>query len=151
MLYAADTTFLVEIEDHVRAKLSDDFSAEFTKQYLVLPGGGRHEFDAVSDDRQFIASIKSASGRTSGGRHPAAKVKDCIAELYYLSLVNAQRRALILTTPDFHALFIRVMAGKIAPGLEVMHYPLPEHLQAKVAAVQTLASKEMSLEAAEVL
>jgi hypothetical protein len=68
---------------------------------------------------------------------------NCIAELYFLSLVRAPTKLLILTSPEFHELFLRGMKDKIAPGIEVVPMPLPAEIQAKVAAVQRAASDEI--------
>jgi hypothetical protein len=140
----ANTRYLTTVvENEVRAFLSARHGVAFMKRPLPLTTGGRHEFDAVSDDRSVIASIKSASGRTAGGKMPSGKIKDCIAELYFLTLVDAPQRILVLTSPEFHALFTRVMAGKIASGITVEHLPLPEEIQAQVDAVQRAASVEV--------
>lgn len=68
---------------------------------------------------------------------------DCIAELYFLTLVQAPRRQLILTTEAFYDIFTRTLRGKVAAGIEVIHLPLPPEVQAEVTAVQQIASAEM--------
>jgi hypothetical protein len=89
----ADTSYLRrEVENYVRAQLAEEFGQHFTAEFLSLAPGGRHEFDAVAADRSVVASVKSASGLTAGGRVPSGKIKDCVAELYYLSLVEAPTR-----------------------------------------------------------
>jgi hypothetical protein len=45
----------------------------FSKRVLPLAPGGSHEFDAVSADGMIVASIKSAGGRTSGGKFPGGQ------------------------------------------------------------------------------
>jgi hypothetical protein len=104
----ANTRYLrTVVEDYVRGALHDEYGKDFAPKFLRLLPGGRHEFDAVSEDGTVVASVKSASGLTSGGRVPSGKLKDCIAELYFLSLVEARERLLVLTTPfllrDIHA------------------------------------------------
>ena len=64
----------------------------------------------------MVASVKSASGLTSGGRIPRGKIKDCIAELYYLSLIEAPVRRLVLTTPGFFNIFMKKTAGAVDRG-----------------------------------
>ena len=81
------------VEEYVRTALHAEHRVPFTEQRLALVGGGLHEFDAVSTDGRIIAPIKSASGCTAGGRVPSGKIKDCVAELYFLSMVSAPRRA----------------------------------------------------------
>lgn len=126
------------VEDHVRDVLSDRYETVFTKQVLRLQPGGYHEFHAVSDNRRIVASIKTASG----GRHPAGNVLNCVAELYFLSMVRASKRLLVLTSPEFRQLFVGAMADKIANGIEVVHVPLPAEIQSRVAAVQQSGSDE---------
>ncbi len=131
------------VEEHVRGALSREYGVQFFKRALPLSTGGLHEFDAVAADGLIIASVKSASGRTAGGKIPSGKIKDCIAELYFLSLVEAPRRVLILTSPKFYDLFVRTMRGKVASGIEVIHLSLPADVQAEVTAVQERASAEV--------
>ncbi|HWM05441.1 MAG TPA: hypothetical protein VNP92_24135 [Actinophytocola sp.] len=130
------------VEDHVRDMLSAKYQVAFRKERLRLQPGGEHEFDAVSTDRRIVASIKTASAPPNG-KHPSAKVVNAIAELYFLSVVRASKRLLVLTSADFHALFLGAMNRKIAGGIEVVHLPLPTDIEARVAAVQSAASDEI--------
>ena len=140
----ANTRFLtIDVEDYVRKVLTQRHGVGFKKKHLELVTGGTHEFDAVADDGSIIASIKSASGRTSGGRIPSGKIKDCVAELYFLSLVEIPTRILILTTPDFYEIFMRTVQGKVAPGVTISCEVLPDELQSRVQAVQLAASEEV--------
>lgn len=141
----ADTTYLTrEVEDYVRSELAQRFDQPISKARIKLRTGGSHEFDAVSSDGTVVASVKSASGRTSGGRAPAGKIKDSIAELYYLSLVEAPTRLLVLTTPEFFDIFRRTTEGAVADGIEVVCIPLPPEMQQQVDAVKRKASEEVS-------
>lgn len=140
----ANTRYLTTIvEDHVRSVLAEHHGVPFEKRRMTLSTGGLHEFDAVAVDGSVVASVKSASGLTSGGNIPSAKIKDYVAELYFLSLVTAPVRLLVLTTPAFHTIFLRSMTGRIAPGVEVVCEPLPVAVQAEVEIVQRLASEEI--------
>lgn len=87
-----------------------------------------HEFDAVSDDRSIVASIKASSGLTTGGKLPVGKTKDSYAELHFLSLVKAPHRILVLTDPEFHRIFTEVSDGRLPAGVKVVHLPLPPEL-----------------------
>ena len=145
----ANTAYLRrEVERYVRDQLSDEFHQSFTSEFLALRPGGRHEFDAVSADRSVVASVKSASGLTSGGKKPSGKIKDCLAELYYLSLVDAPIRRLVLTTPAFFDIFEKVTAGAIADGLALVCMPLPPEMQRQVDLIVQEASKEVTPAAA---
>jgi hypothetical protein len=116
----ADTRFLTkEVEDFVRLGLQQLHGTEFSKRQLSLTTGGKHEFDAVSADGRIVASIKATSARTSGGNLPQGKFNNAIAELYYLSLVEAPTRVLVLTNSDFRDLLIRKIPGALAPGISI--------------------------------
>ncbi|MGH3763323.1 hypothetical protein [Actinophytocola sp.] len=128
------------VEDHVREVLSAEHQIVFRRRRLRLQPGGYHEFDAVSDDGRVVASVKTAAG--GAGRHPSGKVTNCLAELYFLSLVRAHRKLLVLTSAEFHRSFLTAMAGKIPHSLEVLHVALPPDVRARVAAVQEAGSDE---------
>ncbi len=130
------------VEDHVRDVLSVEHQIVFRRQRLKLQPGGYHEFDAVSDNGRIVASIKTAPGHGASGRHPAGKVANCIAELYFLSLTRAHKKFLVLTSADFHRLFVGVMKGKIPNGIEILHVALPAEIQSRVDAVQQAATDE---------
>lgn len=146
----ADTRVMKHrVEPYVREKLEAEFGQAFTQQFL--PVGRRtdgsaamHEFDAVSADRRIVAGIKSSSGRTSGGRRPSGKINAAYKELYFLSLVDANHRILVLTDPEFHQIMRNDSDGKLAPGLELMLIALPRELKEQVQAVHRAASKEMT-------
>jgi hypothetical protein len=141
----ANTSYLRRaVEGYVRARLAEEFDQPFAAEFLGLRPGGRHEFDAVSSDRNVVVSVKSASGRTSGGRIPSGKIKDSIAELYYLSLVEARIRRLVLTTPEFFEIFVKTTCGAVAEGIEVVCMPLPPAIQEQVDLIVREASREVT-------
>lgn len=70
----ANTSYLrYTVEPWVREQLAERYARPFAARVLGLAPGGTHEFDAVSDDWQIVASIKANSGLTSGGNHPTAR------------------------------------------------------------------------------
>lgn len=66
-------------------------------------------------------------------------------------MLSAPVRRLVLTNPEFHAIFTARMAGAIADGIEVALMPLEPALQAKVDETTLAASREMAPLAAEAL
>jgi hypothetical protein len=143
----ANTSYLrYTVEPWVRGELSNRYGQQFEARVLTLAPGGTHEFDAVAADLSTVASIKASSGLTSGGNHPSGKVATCLNEVYYLTLVDARTRLLVLTNPQFHDIFLRAMTGKIAAGIDVLLVPLPRQMQATVDGVTRQASDEMSRE-----
>lgn len=78
----ADTNlYKTHVEPYVRAELERIHGVCFVSKTLTLTTGGMHEFDAVAEDGFVVASIKSVSAKTSGGKHPVAKYQNCLAEL----------------------------------------------------------------------
>ena len=90
-----------------------------------------------------VVSIKTSSGLTSGGNIPNGKINGCIADLYYLSLLDAPVRRLVLTNPEFYEILVRRMAGALPKGVAVNLVPLPSDLQAEVDRVIGEASDEI--------
>ena len=141
----ANTTYLRnDVENCVRQELTKEFGVSFKPLDFPLVTGGRHEFDAVSEDGRIVGAIKSASGKTAGGRVPAGKIKDAEAELYYLTLVLAPTRMLVLTNPEFYEIMSTRLRGRLAPGLTLKLVVLPEEIQQRVTNVQKTASDEVS-------
>lgn len=135
--------YKTHVEPFVRAELERIHGVGFVSRVLTLTTGGTHEFDAVATDGSIVGSIKSLSGKTAGGNRPAAKYSTCLAELYFLSLVKAPKRLLVLTTPDFHSMFMRYIEGRLIPGVEIELMKLPAELQSEVDQVAALASGEV--------
>lgn len=141
----ANTSYLRrEVEAYVRVVLQQRHGQTFSARTLRLRTGGSHEFDCVSDDGFVVASVKSASGLTASGKSPSGKIKDSLAELYYLSLIDAPVRSLVLTTPAFYDIFTKVARGAIAEGIAVECIPLPLEIQAQVDRVVRAASAEVT-------
>ena len=141
----ANTSYLRrEVESYVRTVLERRYGQTFSARVLQLRTGGSHEFDCVSRDGSVVASVKSASGLTAGGKNPSGKIKDSLAELYYLSLVEAPVRLLVLTTPAFYEIFTKATRGAIAEGIGVECIPLPTEIQAEVDQVVRAASAEVT-------
>ena len=140
-----------KVEPAIRARLAEEFGQPFSSQILTLPGGARREFDAVSADGSVVVSVKTSSGLTSGGNLPGGKINSCTADIYYLSLLHAPVRRLVLTNPEFFAIFTHRMQGAIAAGVDVVLMPLDVNLQAEVDAVIAEASREMGGLSAEAL
>jgi len=60
------------------------------------------------------------------------------------SLVEAPTRQLVMTNEGFYHWVEREMSGALAPGVELVHLPLPTAMAAEVARVTGAAREEMS-------
>ena len=145
----AKTSELKEVELFVRKELEKDYPGHtFTEKALPLHKKkdgtyAVHRFDAVSEDNTIVASIKSHSWLTSGGKLPAGKIGQIYQSLYFLSLVDAKTKLLILTDREAYQGFVKKYDGKIAEGIEIKFYPLSPELQLLVKKVHQKASQEM--------
>jgi hypothetical protein len=141
----ANTQFIkAKVEPWVRKQLERRYGQSFAGEVLRLSTGGHHQFNAVSGDHKIIYSIKAASGMTAGGKLPQGKFYTAIAEVYFLSLVSANKRVLLVTNPEFHELLKKRLDGLMAAGTELECMPLPSGLQKDLDAVIAVASKEVT-------
>lgn len=146
----ANTSYLrYVVEPWIRGQLETRWGKPFSSQVLELRPAGTHEFDAVAEDRSVVVSIKTSSGLTSGGNIPSGKINTCLAELYYLTLVDAPVRTLLLTNAEFRDILVSRLHGALAPGITIELLALPEEMQREVDSVILAASKEMSLTTAD--
>lgn len=149
----ADTSALkTEVERFVRGRLADDFPGHTFSERAIQLRKKRdgtlavHKFDAVSEDNSIIASIKAHSWKTRGGNIPSGKIDAIFHSLYFLSLVSAKTKLLILTDKRTYDGFVKGSDGKVVEGIEIRLYELPRELQRVVEEVQRKASQEMSQE-----
>ena len=146
----ANTRDLEKVELFIRKELGKYYPGHsFTEKALAL-GKRRdgtyavHKFDAVSEDNTIVASIKSHSWLTSGGNLPSGKIGQIYQSLYFLSLVDAKTKLLILTDREACEGFLTVSNGKVAEDIKIKFYPLPPELELSVKKVCQKASQEMS-------
>ena len=141
----ADTRYLkTEVESYIRSRLAGEFKVSFASRDVALRTGGIHEFDAVAADDSVIGAIKTAGGPTSSGGNPSGKIKDCEAELYCLTLVEASTKLLILTSPPFYRVLTNRLRDRLADGIQLKLIELPPAMQAEVERIQGRASGEVS-------
>jgi hypothetical protein len=139
----ANTAALQGAIEWVRGELERRHQRTFAKSPVDLRTGGVHTFNAVASDRSVVATITNHSGLTSGGKKPVGKIKSAIADLYWLSVVDAPQRFLVLTNRDFHSILDKELKGGLAEGLSLVHLELPADLANAVAGVSRAASEEM--------
>ena len=144
----ADTRLLKDrIEPHVRKWLTQKYNLKFESQEIALKliTGGQHRFDAVSKDRSMVAGIKSSRLRNYKSKRSigTGTIKAVFTELYYLSLVEVNRKALILTNKGFYDLFCKKSKGKVAKGIEILYCPLTEEIEAETLRIHDACSREI--------
>lgn len=134
------------IEQHVRKRLADKdkYNQPFKEKEipLKLTTGGQHNFDVVSEDRMIIGGIKANSPR-GDGKAGGGVINSVFTELYFLSLVKAKKKLLILTNKGFYELFKKRSSGQVLPDTEIIYCQLPKSLNIKVAKIHKTASEEI--------
>jgi len=139
--------FVTQVEPFVRSWLKEQHRSLFEPRELELTLAqaprGRHGFDAVSTDGRIVAGINGSSGKTSRGKNPSGKIYKAYQELYFLSLVNAEIRLLVLTDPDFYSIMKRETRGRLPNGVELVLCVLPPELQKEVDKTRALAAREV--------
>lgn len=134
----------IQDSSFVRSWLKDQYGVEFGKNALPLRNcEGRHEFDVVSSNGKIVAEIKTASGPTSGGKHPSGKRASAFEQLYFLSLVNADVKLLVITDAEFLEIMKSRTVGIVPADIELVKCPLPQHLEEIVLSITSEASKEI--------
>ena len=96
----------------------------------------------VSQDRSIVAGIKGPSWKTREGNLPSGKYAQLYQELYFLSLVKATSKFLILTNEAMHKDFQNRSRGKVANGIKIIFCQVPFDMREKVANIQARASRE---------
>ena len=145
MTSVANTSYLRRVvEPYVRQELGRRYNTVFLSKVTGLVSGGQREFNAVSHSGDIIASITSAGGKPVSGNVSSGKVRVAESELYYLTLVTAATRLLVVTSPEFFRMLLKKLDGRLAPGISVELIELPEEMAEEVARVRAEASVEMS-------
>lgn len=138
------------IEPYVRSELEKIYLGHiFTEKRLPLHKKKNgtyayHNFDAVSDDNSIIASIKSHSWFTSGGKLPSGKIGQIYQSIYFMNLVTAKTKLMIFTDFETYERFKEYSNGKLDDSIEIKYIKLSEELQRITINIQNEASEEMS-------
>ena len=132
------------IEPHVREWFRNEYNQSFETEEipLKLKTGGQHKFDVVSKNRTIVGGIKATTLRKKGGVGVGV-IKSAFTELYYLSLVEADKKFLILTDKGFYEHFKKISSGKILSDTKIIYCQLPKRLSDIVAEIHKTASEEI--------
>jgi hypothetical protein len=107
--------------------------------------GGFFEFDAVSRDRKTLVAISTSKGVTKSGRRAVGKVRKIQADLYFLVLAKARRRALVFTEADMYERFKKERdEGRVPKEVKLF---LVERIPAKLSRSLVRARSRASLSA----
>lgn len=141
----ADTRVQHEVEDWVRGEwLPKRFGQSFDRERLELTTGGQHNFAAVSANRRIVAKISTGSATTASGNLAVGKLMKLRADMLFLTMVDADRKCIIFTEPDMHALCTRERElGRVPEGIELLLATLPAELHRRLDEAKLASSREV--------
>ena len=142
----ADTRIQIEVEDWVRRNwMPQQFGQNFYRERLSLVSGGVFDFDAVSEDHKIVATISTSGSKTATGRHAVGKLLKIRSDMFFLLLVNADRRFVILTEPDMLELCQKeAEGGRVSSSIKFYCAQIPDDLLVRLRSARQVASKEVS-------
>ena len=133
------------IEGWIRDEwLPQAIGGSFEKRKLVLSPGGVFEFDAVNEKDEIVGSIYTGNYLTSGGKPGGGKKQKILADLYFLLLVDANRKLILLTDHSFVEYFSTQQdLGRVPKEIEITHVELPAEMRADLDSAIEVASREV--------
>jgi hypothetical protein len=142
----ADTRIQLEVEDWVRRNwMPAQFGAKFSRERLRLRSGGVFDFDAVSEDHSIVATISTSGSKTSSGKNAVGKILKLRSDMLFLTMVEAERRVVVLTERDmFDQCEKEFEGGRVPKEIEFACSTIPEELRTRLIAAQGKASGESS-------
>jgi len=143
----ADTTAQREAENWIRTNwMPLQFGQKFEQRNLPLSSKGVFKFDAVSDNEMIAANISTSSAKTARGKLGVGKMQKIRADMYFLLLLPAEvRKLLIFTEPDMaESCNKEKEKGRIPNNIEIYYVTLPSDLQIKLQKSKDVASDEVS-------
>jgi hypothetical protein len=137
----AHTLVRLEVEDWVRRNwMTAKFGTEFSRERLELRSGGVFDFDAVNEDRSIVGTISTWGARASRGKHAVGKILKLRSDMLFLTMVEAQRRIVILTERDMYDQCTRERAeGRVPPEIEFGCAVLPDEINRRLVAARQKA------------
>jgi hypothetical protein len=142
----AVTRIQIEVEDWVRRNwMPQQFGQNFYRERLSLISGGVFDFDAVSEDHKIVATISTSGSKTATGKHAVGKLHKIRSDMFFLLLVDADRRLVILTEPDMFELCKKeAEGGRVPSSIEFFCTQIPDDLAVRLRSARQVASKEVS-------
>lgn len=121
-----------------------ELGQQFFRERLKLTSGGVFDFDAVNADRSIVANISTSSSRMSSGKPAVGKMMKIRSDIYFLLLVDAKRRLVVLTEKDMYDQCLgEARNGRVPASIEFHYAELPEHLASSLKVAKQSASDEV--------
>jgi hypothetical protein len=142
----ADSRVQLEVEDWIRRNwLPERYGQRFSKGKLQLSSGGVFDFDAVSEDHKIVANISTSGATTASGKLGVAKLMKIRADMYFLLLVDAERKLVVFSEHDMLELCQKeVRIGRVPSSIEFVHAQIPGEMAARLQSGRKAASGEVT-------
>lgn len=135
-----------EVENWIRSEwMPSRYGQSFQRDNVTLTPGGKHNFAAVSSDSRIIAKISTGTALTAGGNFASGKLMKIRADMLFLTMVDADKKLVILTQQDMYDLCLsESLAGRVPLEIEFARATLPSDLQRRLDAARRVSSREVS-------
>lgn len=111
---------------------------------MEMQGRGYFKFDAVSENKEIIGNVSTASARTHGGGIASGKKSKLRADCLMLALVSAKTKLMLLTESDMKEFASKEQEeGRLPLEIQIYHVELPEELKIQLSEARDTASKEV--------
>ena len=140
----ADTRVQLEVEDWVRQQwMPQHFGLNFYRERLRIRSGGVFDFDAVSADKSIVAVISTSGAKTSGGKSAVGKILKIRSDILFLTMVDAERRVVVLTERDMYEQCLKeAKGGRVPPEVEFAYAPLCDDINSRLLIARQACSTE---------
>lgn len=111
---------------------------------MKMQGRGNFKFDAVSDNKEIIGNVSTASALTYRGSVASGKKSKLRADCLMLALVSAKTKLMLLTEADMAGFASKEQKeGRLPLDIQICHVELPEKLKIQLSEARDTASKEV--------
>lgn len=142
----ADTSVQRKVEDWIVSTWAEpQFGAACYKRRLSLTSGGVFEFDLVCEEKDVVGTVSTSKLAIPSGKMGVGKVTKIRSDIYFLLLVEADRRIVVLTEQDMFDWWKKEQIEKqrVPNNIEFMLVGLPHELRTELEASRKRSSDEV--------
>ena len=142
----ADTSVQRRVADWIVSKWAEpQFGAPCYKRKLALTCGGVYEFGLVCEDKGVVGTISTSKLALPNGKMGVGKVTKVRSDIYFLLLVEAKRRVVILTDTDMYHWWKTEQdeRKRVPESIQFVTLNLPSELRDELESSRKRASDEV--------
>nr|BAF45173.1 putative cytosolic signal transduction protein [uncultured bacterium] len=124
--------------------LPEKYGCAFSEDKMKMQGRGNFAFDAVSENKEIIGNVSTASAFTHRGSVASGKKSKLRADCLMLALVLAKTKLMLLTESDMAEFALKEQKeGRLPLDVKIYHVELPQELKIQLSKARDVASKEV--------